>query len=191
MDFVAIDGAEGGTHRSPPVIADDFGIPTVHALVRAARFLERAGVRGQVSLIVGGGLRTPGEMLKALALGADAVYIGTAALMAVAHSQLTRAVPFEPVTSLVFATGRLADRFDPQLGAQSLANFLRSCAAEMAEAARALGKRRLRDIGREDLVARDREAAETLGLPPSWCPPHVPDGHVGRLRARRPRALGG
>lgn len=190
-DFIAIDGAEGGTHRSPPAIADDFGIPTLHALVRAARFLERECVRGQVTLIVGGGLRTPGEMLKAMALGADAVYVGTTALMAMAHGQLSKAVPFEPITSLVLATGPLADRFDPELGARHLANFLRACAEEMAEAARALGKRSLREVGREDLIARDRETAEILGLPPSWLPPPVPDNGRRRPRARRPRRLGG
>lgn len=190
VDFIALDGAEAGTHASPPVIADDFGIPTAHALARAVRFLERAGVRDRVSLIVGGGLRTPGEMLKALALGADAVYVGTVALMASTHGQLSEVVPFEPVTTLVFASGRHADRFDPELGARNLANFLRACAAEMAEAARALGRRALREITREDLVARDREAAEVFGLPPSWLPPRRPGRSPVRLAPRRPRSSG-
>ncbi|MBE3589869.1 MAG: FMN-binding glutamate synthase family protein [Firmicutes bacterium] len=170
VDFIAIDGTEGGTHASPPVIADDFGIPTAHALVRAVRFLEMVGVRHRISLIVGGGLRTPAEMLKALALGADAVYIGMAALMAVGHRQLSRAVPFEPITTLVFARGRHADEFDADLGARSLGNFLRACTAEMAEAARALGRKSIREIGPKDLVALNREAAEIFGLPPSWRP---------------------
>lgn len=196
VDVIAIDGAEGGTHMSPPVIADDFGIPSAHALVRAVRFLERTGARREVSLVVGGGLRTPGEMLKMLALGADAVYIGTAAMMAATHSRISESIPFEPVTQVAFSGGARAHRLDPEHSAQTVANFLRACAAEMAEAARALGKRSLREISREDLVARDRETAEVFGLPPSWRSPlegsGAPGGSGGHPDGRRaPRRLAG
>lgn len=170
-DVIALDGSEGGTRETPPVLADDFGIPTLHALVRAVALLEAAGVRQQVSLIVGGGLRTPGEALKALALGADAVYLGTVVMMAATHGQLSKAIPFEPITQLVWATGRLAGRFNPEDGARTVANFLRACTLEMAEAARALGKDSLRAIDRSDLVARTPDAARMFGLPPSWRPP--------------------
>ena len=171
VDVIALDGSEGGTHGTPPVLADDFGIPTLHALVRAAALLEAAGVRQRVSLIVGGGLRTPGDALKALALGADAVYLGTTVLMAATHGQLSKAIPFEPITQLAWATGRLAGWFDPEHGARTVANFLRACTLEMAEAARALGKDSLRAVDRSDLVARTADAARMLGLPPSWRPP--------------------
>lgn len=171
VDVIAIDGGEGGTRQSPPVIADDFGLPTLHALVRAVRFLERTGTRDRVSLIVGGGLRTPGEMLKALALGADAVYVATTVMMAAIHGQLSKVVPFEPITQLAWATGDKAHRYDPELGALHVANFLRACAEEMAEAARALGKGSLREVGRDDLLARTPQAAAMYGLPPSWRPP--------------------
>lgn len=168
VDVIAIDGSEGGTRQSPPVIADDFGLPTLHALVRAVEFLEASGARGRVSLIAGGGLRSPAEMLKALALGADAVYVATTVMMACIHGQLSKATPFEPITQLVFATGQKAGALDPDQGARHVANFLRACAEEMAEAARALGKRSLREITRDDLVARTPQAAALLGLPPSW-----------------------
>lgn len=171
VDVVALDGGQGGTHGAPPVLADDFGIPTSHALHRAVAFLERTGARRDVSLIISGGLRTPGEFLKALALGADAVYVGTAALMAATHGQISKAVPFEPITSITWANGSAVDRFDPEKGAQTVANFLQASAGELREAARALGKRSIQEITREDLLALDRETAETLGLPPSWRPP--------------------
>lgn len=171
VDFLAIDGSEGGTTGTPPVLADDFGIPTLYALVRAVALLEAAGVRDRVSLLVGGGFRTPGEALKALALGADAVYLGTAVMMAATHGQLSKAVPFEPITQLVWATGRLANRFDISHGARTVANLLRACTLEMAEAARALGRDSLCAIDRTDLVARTPEAARILGLPPAWRPP--------------------
>lgn len=184
VDVIALDGCQGGTHGAPPVIADDFGIPTVHALHRAIRFLERTGTRQDVSLIVGGGLITPGDCLKALALGADAVYLGTAVMMACTHGQVSKAVPFEPITQVCWATGKHAGRFDPEKGARTVANFLKACAGELAEAARGLGKRSLRAVGREDLVALDRETAAVLGLPPSWRPPRAAGGQRGRRSVR-------
>ena len=171
VDVIAIDGSQGGTHSSPPIIADDFGIPTVHALHRAARFLERSGARRGVSLVIGGGLRTPGEFLKALALGADAIYVGSAVMMAATHGQLSKSIPFEPITQIAWATGKKAETFDPEQGAQTVANFLKACTGELAEAARALGKRSIREINRDDLIALEREASAVLGLPPSWRSP--------------------
>ena len=83
VDVIALDGAQAATKGSPPILQDDFGLPTMHALVRAADFLDSRDKRNRISLIVGGGLFTPGRFLKALALGADAVYIGSMALFAV------------------------------------------------------------------------------------------------------------
>lgn len=174
VDVIAIDGGEGGTHGSPPLIADDFGIPTAHALERAVRFLERSGVRESVSLVISGGLHTPAHFLKALALGADAVYIGTAAIMACTHGQLSKAVPFEPITQIAWATGQQVADFDPDQGAATLAHFLRACAGELAEGVRALGKPAARAVGRTDLVALDGDAAARFGLPPSWRAPGAP-----------------
>ncbi|BDG62400.1 FMN-binding glutamate synthase family protein [Caldinitratiruptor microaerophilus] len=165
VDFISLDGAQGGTHAAPPILADDFGLPTLHALCRARRHLDARGTGGRVSLLVGGGLLTPGDCLKCLALGADAVYMGTAALFAATHEQVTRAMPWEPPTELVWATGVLARRFDPARGAESLARFLRAVTDEMVIGARALGKRALRDVNRDDLVALDPETAAITGVP--------------------------
>src|SRR5690606_1689334 len=77
VDVIALDGGQAATRGSPATLQDDFGLPTVHAVVRAERFLREAGRRDEVSLIVSGGLYTPGDYLKAIALGADAVYVGT------------------------------------------------------------------------------------------------------------------
>lgn len=165
VDFVSLDGAQGGSHSAPAILEDDFGLPTLHALCRARRHLDARGVGRKVSLLVGGGLLTPGECLKCLALGADAVYMGTAALFAATHEQLTRALPWEPPTQIVWATGGLAGRFDAERGAQSLARFLQAVADEMSIGARALGKRALRDVNRDDLVALDPETAAITGVP--------------------------
>ena len=165
VDVIAIDGAQGGTHAAPPILADDFGLPTLHALVRAEHHLQQRGARGDVSLLIGGGLQTPGDCLKCLALGADAVYLGSMAMFALTHQQVAKSVPWEPPTQLVYDMGSLADQFDPEQGAQSLANFLKASAEEMALGARALGRGALREVNREDLFAVDPETAAITGLP--------------------------
>lgn len=78
-DFIVIDGAEGGTAVAPPTLEDNLGLPTLYGLVRAVDWLEEHGIRDRFSIIAAGGLCTPGHFLKALAVGADAVYIGTIA----------------------------------------------------------------------------------------------------------------
>lgn len=140
VDVIALDGAQAATKGSPPILQDDFGLPTLYALVRASEFLNISGRRERVSLIVGGGLSTPGDFLKALALGADAVYIGSIALFAVSHGQVFKSLPWEPPTEVVFHGGKPADEFDIDEGADRLARFLRACAAEMALGVRAMGK---------------------------------------------------
>ncbi len=165
VDVVVLDGAQGGTFSSPAILVDDFGIPTLSALCRAIRFLRENGLRDRVDLVIAGGIRTPGDVLKALALGADAVYIGTAALFAAMHTQITKAVPFEPPTQLIWATGQMYEQFNEDEGARSLANFLTSCSEELKMGARALGKTSIHDVCAEDLVAWDPEVARVTGVP--------------------------
>lgn len=124
VDFVTLDGAEGGTHGGSPTLQDDIGLPTVFAVTRAAEFLAKKRASHNVSLIATGGLVTPGQMLKALALGANAVYIGTAAIMALVSEQMVETVPFEPPTSLVVYTGKITDSLDIEKGAKSLFRYL-------------------------------------------------------------------
>lgn len=166
-DFVAVDGAQGGSHVAPATLQDDFGLPTLISLVRAARFLEHHGLKGRISLIVGGGLITPGEFLKCLALGADACYIGTAALFAAAHSSVSRALPWEPLTQLIWQRGRLKDRLDQAGAEKGLVNYLRSCVSEMVIGAERLGKTALSQVGRADLCALTPEIAQITGVRPA------------------------
>src|SRR5699024_5900396 len=101
IDYISIDGGQAATHAGAPILADDFGIPTLHAVVRARNHLRKRRMTGKVSLIVSGGLLIPGHFLKVLALGADAVYLGSAILFSVAHDQVTTALPYEPPTQVV------------------------------------------------------------------------------------------
>lgn len=163
FDVVVIDGAQGGTHGSPAILVDDFGIPTLSALCRAVNFLREHKLRDQIDVVISGGIRTPGDMLKALALGANAVYIGTAALFATTHVQITKAIPFEPPTQIAWTNGGLKASFDEDAGAKSLANFLTSCAEEMQHGIRALGKTSIAQVTDQDLVAWDPEVARITG----------------------------
>lgn len=164
LDFIALSGCEGASKGSPPTLLDDHGLPTVIALARAVNYLEKVGAKKEIDLIVDGKLITPGDFLKVLALGADAVYIGTAALFAVAHTQVLKALPFEPPTGVVWNVSRLSRRFNINKGAKSLHLFLRSCTLEMEMSLSAMGKTSIRELSKKDLVALDPFIAEITGV---------------------------
>jgi glutamate synthase domain-containing protein 2 len=164
VDIIVLDGKEGGTHAGPPLLLDDVGMPAFPSLCRAARFFEQHNLKGKVSLIIGGGLFTPGDFLKCLALGADAVIVGTIAALTMSNVQLLKSVPWEPPTVILYRDGQKADRFDSDQGAINLNNYFQSCVAEMKAIAASLGKSSFRDIGRDDLVSLDPLYAEAAGV---------------------------
>lgn len=163
-DYIVIDGSEGGTSSAPPTLEDDVGLPTLHSLVRAVDWLTENGLRERFTLIITGGLVTPGQFLKALALGADAVYIGTVALIAALQSQIVKALPQAPPVQIALYRGKLNDKVDVDKAAVHLANFLNSCVAEMKLAVQAIGKNAVSELNRSDLVAVDRDLAEMAGI---------------------------
>jgi glutamate synthase domain-containing protein 2 len=163
-DYIVIDGSEGGTSHAPPTLQDNVGLPTLHSLVRTVDWLSENGLRERFSLIIAGGLVTPGHFLKALALGADAVYIGTVALMAALQSQVVKVLPQAPPAQLALYDGKMNDKVDIDKAAKHLANFLESCAAEMKLAVQAVGKNALSELGRGDLVTVDKDLAEFAGI---------------------------
>lgn len=164
FDVIAIDGAQGGSLIANPTMQDDFGIPSLHALVRAERYLEKRGVRNQISLIVAGGYFTPGSCLKALALGADAIYLGTVPLYALLNKQHKKIMPNEPPIALLSYNSKFNTKLDIDLGAKSVANVLRAMVVEMEHVIRALGKSSIKDLAPDDLVALDSFTAELTGV---------------------------
>jgi glutamate synthase domain-containing protein 2 len=182
--FITIDGAEGGTHGGAPTLQDDVGLPSLFAISRAAQFLAKNGAAGDVSLIAAGGLVTPGQMLKAIALGADAVYIGTAAVMAMIGDQITSSVPFEPPTSLVVYTGKETERLDVEQGAQNLFNFLNACVHEMELVAISLGQTSLSDVSKADLVCLDPFLSKALKIDYGAVAPEEQDIFYGNFDQR-------
>ena len=164
VDVIALAGGQAASHSSPAILMDNFGLPTAYALCRASRFLDREKVRDRVSLLIGGGLESPGDFVKALALGADGVFIGTAALIAMLHNQEFKALPYEPPTQLLWQTGKYKNKFNPKDGARRLANFLRGSTEAMRMAPRALGKTTLQDLSGDDLFATDEQAAKVANI---------------------------
>jgi glutamate synthase domain-containing protein 2 len=164
IDYIVVDGAEAGTHGGPTILQDDVGLPTLFALARTVRHLERRGVKDDVSVIAAGGLTTPGHFLKALALGADAVYIGSIALVGMLQTQLNIAAPFEPPVQTALYHGKFKEDINIEKGAEHLAKFLKSCVEEMKLTAYALGKTALSQVDRSDLVSVDRELARLVGV---------------------------
>lgn len=165
VDFIVVDGAEAATKGAPPILQDDFGLPTVFAVNRAARYLEKQGMKGKVTLIASGGLYTPGSFLKMIALGADLVYIGSISLFAMAHTEVLKAIPFEPPPQVVFANSHFGHKLNVQKASQHMAFFLKSCNEEMMEGVKALGKKSIHEVDRRDLAALEPAIASALGLP--------------------------
>ncbi|OCA85151.1 FMN-binding glutamate synthase family protein [Pseudobacillus wudalianchiensis] len=170
VDYIAIDGGQAATYSAPPILSDDFGIPTLHAVVRAVNHLEQRKMKQKISLIISGGMLTPGHFLKALALGADAIYLGSSILFAVSHGQSTAPLPFEPPTQVVWYNGKLKDQFKVEEGIKTAEKFLTASTEEMKTALRAMGKRSLKELSKEDLVSYDESIARMVGIPFTFDP---------------------
>lgn len=166
-DFLAVTGLEGGFWDRKAGSMDlraSMGLPTLYLLVRTRRFLEERKLIGKVTLLVGGGLVTPMDFLKAMALGADAVFIGFAALVALVHPQASRLPRRLPIDKLFYGKG---ERINVSQAAHGLANYLKAAVAEMQVAALRMGKNHLREVGLADLSSVDRDLAAYLGI--DWC----------------------
>jgi glutamate synthase domain-containing protein 2 len=171
IDFLSVAGGEAGISHGPGILADDVGLPTLPALCRTVAFLKQHGLRNRISLVVSGGLVTPGHFLKALALGADAVAIGTVAILVMAHNQLSKVLPWEPLTELVFENGKFKSKLAIDPAAMSIANFLKSCNEEIILAIRSLGWSKLAEISATDLCATSAEIATMAGVDYCLYPP--------------------
>jgi glutamate synthase domain-containing protein 2 len=163
VDFIALDGFGGGTGATDAYVRDNVGIPIFAALPRAHKFLEKLGMRKKITLIAGGKLRTSADFAKCLALGADAVYTGTAALIAINCEQYRICHTGLCPTGVTTHNPVLVKQLDVQKGAERLANWLRVCTEEIATLAHICGKDDVRKLGLEDLVALKKEMAELTG----------------------------
>lgn len=197
-DVIVIDGMQGGTAATQQVFIEHAGIPTLPALRLAVEALDEMNVRGQVQLIISGGIRMGADVAKALAMGADAVSIGQSVLMALGCNSQTytkdgRTIDVsDEYEKLGTAAGYchhcqtglcpvgvttqipvLEERLQPDWGARRLKNYLKTLNMELTTLARACGKSNVHHLEREDLVALTVEAAAMAKIPlagTSWIP---------------------
>lgn len=197
-DVIVIDGMQGGTAATQQVFIEHAGIPTLAALRQAVEALEEMNVIGTVQLIISGGIRTGADVAKALAMGADAVAIGQAVLMALGcnspcyiqgKEEIDATEDYKKLgTAPGFChhchTGKcpvgittqdevLEKRLSAEWGARRLRNYLNVLNMEVATLARACGKSNVHHMEREDLVALTVEAAAMAKVPlagTNWIP---------------------
>ena len=155
-DFVTLDGRAGSTGAAPKLVKDAVSVPTVFALARARRYLDGHGVRG-VTLVVTGGLRVSPDFAKALALGADAVAVGTAALMAIGCQQYRICDSGRCPVGIATQDPGLRARLDVEEAARGLANFLRVSTEELRDFARLTGHDSVHGLSVRDLVTTSSE----------------------------------
>ena len=165
VDGIVIDGAEGGTGAAPVVASNNLGIPTLPALVQAVRSLEDMGVKEEISLIVSGGIKDGADVAKALALGADAVAIGTGAMIAMGCVVCLRCHEGKCAFGIGTQDPELRRRLDIDEAAQQVANYIQAMTNEAIILAKAAGKTRLTSLEREDLRSLTLEACAMTGIP--------------------------
>jgi glutamate synthase domain-containing protein 2 len=188
-DVVVLDGMQGGTAATQEVFIEHVGLPILAAIRPAVQALQDLGMHRNVQLIVSGGIRSGADVAKALALGADAVSIGTAALIALGDNAPeweeeycklgTTAGAYDDwhegrdPAGITTQDPTLAARLDPIKAGRRLANYLSVLAMEAQAIARACGKSHLHHLEPEDLVALTVEAAAMAQVPlagTGWIP---------------------
>ncbi len=157
-DFVAIDGLRGGTGAAPTVMRDHVGIPIELAVAVVDQRLREEGIRHQASLIAAGGFRSSSDVIKAIALGADAVYIGTAALVALGCHVCQKCYTGKCNWGIATQDPYLTKRLNPEIGKERLVNLLRGWSLEIKEMLGGMG------INAIESIRGNREQLRAVGL---------------------------
>lgn len=170
-DIIAIDGFRGGTGAAPTRIRDNVGIPIEFALAAVDDRLRAEGIRNQVSLVVAGSIRNSADVIKAIALGADAVYIGTAALIAMGCHVCQKCYTGKCNWGIATQDPQLTKRLNPEIGYRRLVNLLTAWAREMKEMLGGMGINAIESLRGNRLMLRgvgltDREL-KILGILPA------------------------
>ena len=162
-DFITIDGRGGATGSSPLMLREATSVPTVFALHRARKFLDAAG--SDISLVITGGLRVSADFAKALCMGADAVAIASAALIAAACQQYRICGTGMCPVGIATQDPELRSRLDVDAAAQRVGNFLNVSLDELKMFARISGHARLHDLSIADLCTINREISDFTNIP--------------------------
>ncbi len=163
VDYIILDGRGGGTGAAPLIFRDNISVPTIAALARARRYLDKAG-RNDVSLVITGGLRLPADFFKALALGADAIAVSNSALQAIGCLGMRACHTNNCPVGIATQQPELRRRLNIEKGAKQLNNFFRASTELMQVMARACGHDHLNKFCIDDLTTWDREMAHLTGI---------------------------
>jgi glutamate synthase domain-containing protein 2 len=167
-DIIVIDGLRGATGAAPKVIRDNVGIPIELALASVDSRLRHEGIRNNASVIVSGGIRNSGDIAKAIALGADAVYIGTAALIALGCTLCQQCHTGKCAWGISTSDPFLSKRINPEIGARRLSNLLRGWSLELKDILGGLGVNALESLRGNRLHLRgiglNEQELEILGV---------------------------
>lgn len=161
-DFITIDGRGGATGASPKYLKDNTTIPTVYALARARAYMDAHDMKQQ--LVMTGGFRTSGDMIKALAMGADAIAIASGAMMAIGCQQYRICHNGKCPMGIATQDEELRKRFDVEKGAKRLGNYLHVLREELKSFARVCGYDDVHKLSIDDLCTTSEEIARYTGI---------------------------
>ena len=163
VDYIILDGRGGATGAAPIIFRDNISVPTIPALARARRHLDASG-RGDVTLIITGGLRKPADFVKALALGADAIAVSNAAMQAVGCIAMRACHTNNCPVGIATQKPHLMSRLIVEKSARQLANFFEASTELIQVMARACGHDHVSGFNADDLTTWKREMADLSGV---------------------------
>lgn len=163
-DVISVDGMEGGTGAAPEVVIEHTGVPTLASLVQAVRTLDEMGMNDTVQLIITGGIRSGADVAKAMAMGADAVYIGTGAMIAMGCRACRMCYTGKCPVGVATQDPLLCERLDVDLAAMRVANYIKSMTEETKMLAMLAGHSDIRNFTTDDLRALNLDTTKITGL---------------------------
>jgi glutamate synthase domain-containing protein 2 len=165
VDYIILDGRGGGTGAAPNLFKNNISVPTMVALARARRHLDARGMRGKVTLIITGGLRTESDFVKALALGADGIAIANSAMQSIGCLGMRACHTNNCPVGIATQRKDLRARLVIQQSAKQLQNFLNASVHLMQVLARACGHNHLNQFALDDLTTWNRDIVYLTAVP--------------------------
>ncbi|MGB9838541.1 glutamate synthase-related protein [Methanothermobacter sp.] len=163
-DIVVVDGMQGGTGAGPDVVTEHSGIPTIAAIVEADEALKEVNLRDEVSLVAAGGIRSGADVAKAIALGADAVYIGTAALVSIGCRVCQMCYTGTCRKGIATQDPRLRKRLDYVEAGKNVARYIEAMTEEVCMLTQQAGNTDVSKLEKDDLRALTVEASVLTGV---------------------------
>ncbi|MDH3689815.1 MAG: glutamate synthase-related protein [Gammaproteobacteria bacterium] len=171
VDYIILDGRGGGTGAAPLIFRDNISVPTIPALARARRYLDKQG-RSDVTLVITGGLRLPADFIKAMALGADAVALSNAAIQAIGCLGMRACHTNNCPVGIATQKDHLRQRLVIDQAAKRLQNFFSAATELMQVMARACGHTQLNQFCVDDLTTWHRDMSHLTGIEYAGASPH-------------------